>query len=97
MAVAIWVGHDRGSVVAAELSAHESERSRGARLTSLAYQPDGHVLRTVVPTDRPDDLSGRPVSDGQWDYYRYYTTHFDASRRPRCGSRSIAGVDFSIG
>jgi len=76
---AIWVGHDWGSVVAAELSAHEPERSRGVVLTSLAYQPDGHALRTVVPLiDRaiyPADL----YPDGQWDYYRYYTTHFNAA------------------
>ena len=76
---AIWVGHDWGSVVAAELSAHESERSCGVVLTSLAYQPDGHALRTVIPLiDRaiyPADL----YPDGQWDYYRYYTAHFDAA------------------
>jgi pimeloyl-ACP methyl ester carboxylesterase len=76
---AIWVGHDWGSVVAAELSAHERERSRGVVLTSLAYQPHGHALRTVLPLiDRaiyPADL----YPDGQWDYYRYYMTHFDAA------------------
>jgi hypothetical protein len=46
-------------------------------LTSLAYQPDGHALRTVVPlVDRtiyPADV----YPDGQWDYYNYYTTNFE--------------------
>ena len=76
---AIWVGHDWGSVVASELVAHEPRRSRGVVLTSLAYQPDGHALRTVVPLV---DRTIYPVDqypDGQWDYYRYYTTHFDAA------------------
>lgn len=76
---AIWVGHDWGSVVAAELSAHEPERSRGVVLTSLAYQPDGHALRTVVPLIDRAIYPADPYPDGQWDYYRYYTTHFDAA------------------
>lgn len=73
---AIWVGHDWGSPVAAALSAHAPERSRGLVLTSLAYFPDAFALptlvalvdRTLYPADR--------YPDGQWDYYRYYTTHF---------------------
>lgn len=76
---AIWVGHDWGVVVVGELAAHEPSRCRGVVLVSLAYQPAGHGLRTVVPLiDRsiyPEDL----YPDGQWDYYRYYTTHFDAA------------------
>ncbi len=76
---AIWVGHDWGSVVVAELAAHEPDRSRGVVLTSLAYQPDGHALQTVVPLV---DRTIYPIDeypDGQWDYYRYYTTHFDSA------------------
>ena len=76
---AIWVGHDWGSVVAGALAAHEPRRSRGVVLTSLAYFPDALALRTLVPLlDRaiyPADL----YPDGQWDYYRYYTTHFEAA------------------
>ncbi len=73
---AIWVGHDWGSVVASELAAHEPKRSRGVVLVSLAYQPGGHALRTVVPlVDRTIYPADR-YPDGQWDYYRYYTTHF---------------------
>jgi pimeloyl-ACP methyl ester carboxylesterase len=76
---AIWVGHDWGSVVVAELASHHPERSRGVVLTSLAYQPDGHAVQTLLPLV---DRTIYPVSeypDGQWDYYRYYTTHFDSA------------------
>jgi len=76
---AIWVGHDWGSVVAGALAAHEPKRCRGVVLTSLAYQPGANALptlvslvdRTIYPADR--------YPDGQWDYYRYYTTHFAAA------------------
>lgn len=64
---AIWVGHDWGCVVVGELVAHQPKRSRAVVLTSLAYQPDGHALRTVVPLV---DRTIYPVDqypDGQWD------------------------------
>lgn len=76
---AIWVSHDWGCVVAAELSAHEPVRSRGLVLTSLAYQPAGHALSTIVPLV---DRSIYPVDeypDGQWDYYWYYTRNFESA------------------
>jgi pimeloyl-ACP methyl ester carboxylesterase len=76
---AIWVGHDWGSVVAAGLSAHAPERSRGVVLTSLAYQPDGHALSTVVPLIDRAIYPADQYPEGQWDYYRYYMTHFDAA------------------
>ncbi len=76
---AIWVGHDWGSVVAADLAAHEPKRSRGVVLTSLAYLPDGHALRTVVPLVDRTIYPADQYPDGQWDYYRYYTTHFKAA------------------
>lgn len=76
---AIWVGHDWGCVVVGGLVAHEPGRSRGAVLTSLPYQPDGHALGTIVPlVDRTIYPADR-YPDGQWDYYRYYTTHFGAA------------------
>ncbi len=76
---AVWVGHDWGCVVAGALAAHQPARSRAVVLTSLAYQPDANALptlvalvdRTIYPADR--------YPDGQWDYYRYYTTHFEAA------------------
>jgi pimeloyl-ACP methyl ester carboxylesterase len=76
---AIWVGHDWGSVVAGALASHEPERVRGAVLTSVAYFPDANALPTLVPLV---DRTSYPVDeypDGQWDYYRYYTTHFEAA------------------
>src|SRR5436305_4522808 len=76
---AIWVSHDWGVVVAAELAAHEPERSRGVVLTSLAYQPDGHALRTIIPLVDRAIYPADQYPDGQWDYYRYYTTHFEAA------------------
>ncbi len=76
---AIWVGHDWGSVVASELVAHETGRSRGVVLISLAYQPDGHALRTVVPLVDRTIYPADQYPDGQWDYYRYYITHFQAA------------------
>ena len=76
---AIWVGHDWGCVVTGELVAHEPQRSRGVVLTSLAYQPDGHALRTVVPLVDRTIYPADKYPDGQWDYYRYYTTHFEAA------------------
>lgn len=73
---AVWVGHDWGSVVAGDLAAHEPRRSAAVVLTSLAYFPQGHSLRTVIPlVDRTIYPADR-YPDGQWDYYRYYTTHF---------------------
>lgn len=76
---AIWVGHDWGSVVVAELAAHHPDHSRGVVLTSLAYQPDGHAMRTLLPlVDRTIYPPGE-YPDGQWDYYRYYTTHFESA------------------
>jgi pimeloyl-ACP methyl ester carboxylesterase len=74
---AIWVGHDWGSAVVGALAAHEPQRARGVVLTSWAYFPQANSLatltglvdRAIYPADR--------YPDGQWDYFRYYTTHFD--------------------
>ncbi|WP_405058628.1 MFS transporter [Kribbella sp. NBC_01505] len=76
-ASAIWVGHDWGSAVVGALAAHEPDRCRGAVLTSWAYFPEANSLATLVPLV---DRAIYPVDDypdGQWDYYRYYTTHFE--------------------
>lgn len=78
-APAIWVGHDWGSVVAADLAAHEPQRSRGLVLTSLAYLPAGHALPTLIPLIDRDIYPADEYPDGQWDYYRYYTTHFESA------------------
>jgi len=74
---AIWIGHDWGSAVVGAVAAHHPERCRGIVLVSWAYFPGSNALDTLVPlVDRtiyPADL----YPDGQWDYYRYYTTNFE--------------------
>lgn len=78
-APAIWVGHDWGSAVVGALAAHEPERSRGVVLVSLAYQPAGHALRTVIPLIDRTIYPKDDYPDGQWDYYRFYITHFEVA------------------
>lgn len=76
---AIWVGHDWGSPVAGALAAHEPERSRGVVLVSLAYFPDAFALPTLVSLVERALYPVDQYPDGQWDYFRYYTTHFEAA------------------
>lgn len=76
---AIWIGHDWGSVIASSLAAHHPERSRGLVLTSLAYFPDMNALPTLVPLVDREIYPVDEYPDGQWDYYRYYETHFEAA------------------
>ncbi len=76
---AIWIGHDWGSAVAGALAAHEPRRSRGVVLTSLAHFPQAFTSATLVPLV---DRSIYPVEqypDGQWNYYHYCTTRFEAA------------------
>ena len=76
---AVWIGHDWGSVIVGSLAAHESIRVRGAVMVSVPYFPDANALATLVPlVDRTIYPADR-YPDGQWDYYRYYNTHFDAA------------------
>ena len=76
---AIWIGHDWGSAVAGAVAAHQPGRSRGVVLIALAYFPDAFALRTLVPLIDRATYPAEQYPDGQWDYYRYYTTHFDAA------------------
>ena len=76
---AIWVGHDWGSVIAGSLVAHEPARSRGLVLISVPYFPDANALPTLVPLIDRTIYPADKYPDGQWDYYRYYTTHFAAA------------------
>ena len=74
---AIWVGHDLGSPVVGAIAAHYPKRARGVVLVSVPYSPESFALpgllplidRTIYPLDQ--------YPDGQWDYYRFYLTHFD--------------------
>lgn len=76
---AVWVGHDWGSVVAGALAAHEPGRCRGVVLVSVPYFPDANALPTLVPLVDRAIYPADQYPDGQWDYYRYYNTHFDAA------------------
>jgi pimeloyl-ACP methyl ester carboxylesterase len=74
---AIWIGHDLGSPVAGALAAHHAERSRGVVLTSVPYLPESFSLSTLLPLVDRNLYPAREYPDGQWDYYRFYLTHFD--------------------
>lgn len=76
---AVWIGHDWGSVVAGQLSVHHPLRSRAVVLTSLAYFPDANALSTLVPLVDRNIYPADEYPDGQWDYYRFYTTDFDSA------------------
>lgn len=101
---AIWVGHDWGSVIVGSLVAHEPARSRGLVLISVPYFPDANALPTLVPLIDRTIYPADKYPDGQWDYYRYYTTHFaaavsdlDADKAASLASIYRAGDPASIG
>jgi pimeloyl-ACP methyl ester carboxylesterase len=76
-APAVWIGHDWGSPVVASLAAQYSQRCRGAALISVPYFPRGFALANLTPlVDRALYPADR-YPDGQWDYFRFYQTHFD--------------------
>jgi len=74
---AIWVGHDWGSPVVGALTAHHGERSRGAVIISVPYFPDAFALPNLLPLVDRQLYPIDQFPDGQWDYYRFYLTHFD--------------------
>ena len=78
---AIWIGHDWGSPVAGALAAHHSARSRGVVLMSVPYFPQGFALPTLVSLIDRQLYPADKYPDGQWDYYRFYLTHFDQTVR----------------
>lgn len=78
---AIWVGHDLGSPVAATLAAHHRDRARGIVLISVPYFPDSFALPTLLSLINRNTYPENQYPDGQWDYYRFYLTHFDHSVR----------------
>ncbi|WP_253190302.1 alpha/beta fold hydrolase [Paraburkholderia phenazinium] len=73
---AIWVGHDWGSPVAGALAAHHGARSRGVVLISVPYFPEGFALPNLVPLIDRQLYPADQYPDGQWDYFRFYLTHF---------------------
>jgi pimeloyl-ACP methyl ester carboxylesterase len=76
---AIWVGHDWGSPVAGALAAHHAKRSRGTVLISVPYFPGGFGLPSLLPLIDRQLYPTDKYPDGQWDYYRFYLTHFEQS------------------
>ena len=76
---AIWVGHDLGSPVAGLLTAHQPERSRGLALVSVPYLPETFALPTLLPLVDRGLYPAEQYPDGQWDYFRFYLTHFEQS------------------
>jgi pimeloyl-ACP methyl ester carboxylesterase len=74
---AIWVGHDWGSPVAGALAAHHGKRSRGVVLMSVPYFPEGFALPSLLPLVDRQLYPADRYPDGQWDYFRFYQTHFD--------------------
>ena len=76
---AIWVGHDWGSCIVGSLVEHEPQRSRGVVLVSVPYFPTANALPTLVPLVDRTIYPADQYPDGQWDYYRYYTKHFQSA------------------
>jgi pimeloyl-ACP methyl ester carboxylesterase len=74
---AIWVGHDLGSPVIGALAAHHATRSRGVVLVSVPYLPESFALPSILPLVHRQLYPADQYPDGQWDYYRFYLTHFD--------------------
>lgn len=76
---AVWVGHDWGSAVVGALAAHHPERCHSIVLVSWAYFPSSNALETLVPLVNRSIYPRERYPDGQWDYYRYYTTDFEGA------------------
>lgn len=74
---AVWIGHDWGSVVVGAMAAHQPQRCKGVVLISVPYFPTANALPTLVPLVDRTIYPADEYPDGQWDYYRYYNTHFD--------------------
>jgi pimeloyl-ACP methyl ester carboxylesterase len=74
---AIWVGHDWGSPVAGAIAARHPARSRGTVLISVPYFPTGFALPTLRPLVDRRLYPADHYPDGQWDYFRFYQTHFE--------------------
>jgi pimeloyl-ACP methyl ester carboxylesterase len=48
-------------------------------LISVPYFPNTNALPTLVPLVDRTIYPAAKYPDGQWDYYRYYTTHFKSA------------------
>lgn len=101
---AIWVGHDWGSVMAGSVAAHYPKISRGVVLISVPYLPNGWALPNLIPLVDRTLYPADKYPDGQWDYWRFYLTHFDqavsdmeADVRATLASIYTKGIPASVG
>lgn len=78
---AVWIGHDWGSVVVGSLVAHYPKISRAVVLVSVPYLPNGWALPNLIPLVDRNLYPTDKYPDGQWDYWRFYLTHFDQAVR----------------
>lgn len=78
---AIWVGHDWGSPVVSSLVSHYPKISHGLILVSVPYLPEGWALPNLIPFIDRNLYPSDKYPDGQWDYWRFYLTHFDQAVR----------------
>jgi pimeloyl-ACP methyl ester carboxylesterase len=74
---AIWIGHDLGCPVVGALAAHHAQRTRGVVSISVPYSPEAFALPSLLPLIDRKLYPADQYPDGQWDYYRFYLTHFD--------------------
>lgn len=74
---AIWVGHDWGTPIAAAVAARHPARCRGVVLMSLPYFPTAFALPSLLPLVDRELYPAEQYPDGQWDYFRFYQTHFE--------------------
>jgi pimeloyl-ACP methyl ester carboxylesterase len=63
--------------VVGALAAHHAARSRGMVLISVPYLPETFALPSLLPLIDRRLYSADRYPDGQWDYFRFYLTHFD--------------------
>ena len=78
---AVWVGHDLGSPVAGAIAAKHATRCRGLVLVSVPYLPETFALPTLLPLVDRQRYPVDKYPDGQFDYFRFYLTHFDQTVR----------------
>ena len=74
---AVWVGHDWGSPVVFSLAAHHPARCRAVASLCVPYAAKGFALRNLLPLVDRDRYPAELFPDGQWSYYRWYSTAFD--------------------
>jgi hypothetical protein len=63
--------------VVGALAAHHAKRSRGVVFISFPYSPEAFALPSLLPLIDRKLYPADQYPDGQWDYYRFYLTHFD--------------------